>query len=205
MAADALTYSPSTSTLTCISTGGPVTSVSWRRDGVPIPSNSSTYTQSQIVVDTATATYHNLLSINSSNIRDYNGTFSCRASNSRGSSIETRARVSRKSILYCFIIISTFYYIAIVITGNRVFQLGETSGISCSTPVPVQSIQWLNGSNREIELREEAPVQELVLALTIAAHHNNSRYTCTVRANGGFTESTRISVITEGMMHIFFI
>ena len=37
-------------------------------------------------------------------------------------------------------------------------------------------------------------MQELVLALTIAAHHNNSRYTCTVRADDGFVESETITI-----------
>ena len=93
LSADSLSYSTSSGTLSCVSTGGPASTVSWRKDGVPI--TSSSYTQSQIVVDTETATYHNLLSISSSNIRDYNGTFSCTVSNSRGHSMEVSTTINR--------------------------------------------------------------------------------------------------------------
>ena len=85
---DALSYSPSNRILTCVSTGGPATTVTWRKDDDLIPLNSSTYTQSQVVMDTITATYHNLLSINSSDPRDTSGTFSCNVSNTRGNSME---------------------------------------------------------------------------------------------------------------------
>ena len=91
--ADSLSYSISSRTLSCVSTGGPASTVSWRKDSVPI--TSSSYTQSQIVVDTETATYHNLLSINSSNIRDYIGIFICRVNNSRGRSTEVSTIINR--------------------------------------------------------------------------------------------------------------
>ena len=81
----------------------------------------------------------------------------------------------------------------ITITGNRVYQLGETSGIRCSTEVPVQSIQWLDESSGVV--RQGTSVQELVLDLTIAARHNNSRYTCRV-SQGTFVASEMINIRT---------
>ena len=81
-----LSYSHSSRTLTCISTGGPANSVTIRKDGVTISPSSPSHQQSQRVVDTANATYHNLLSITSSDIRDYSGSFTCTVSNIRGSS-----------------------------------------------------------------------------------------------------------------------
>ena len=36
------------------------------------------------MIDGTSATYHNLLSINSPNLADYNGTFNCTISNVRG-------------------------------------------------------------------------------------------------------------------------
>ena len=83
---------------------------------------------------------------------------------------------------------------ALTITGNRVYQLGETSEIRCSTKVPVQSIQWLDGSSGVV--RQGTSVQELVLDLTIAASHNNSRYTCRV-SQGTFMESMMITIMTR--------
>ena len=86
-------------------------------------------------------------------------------------------------------------YTALTITGNRVYQLGETSVINCSTQaeVPVQSIQWLDESS--VVVRQGTSVQELVLDLTIAASHNNSRYTCRV-SQGTFMESRMINITT---------
>ena len=70
------------STLTCISSGGPATTVTWTRNNAPISETSAP--QQQQLTDTATATYHNLLIITSSDIRDYRGRFACTISNSRG-------------------------------------------------------------------------------------------------------------------------
>ena len=85
---------------------------------------------------------------------------------------------------------------AIYITGKRVFQLGETTAITCSTPVPVQSIQWLDESNSVV--REGTSVQELELDITIAASHNNTEYTCRVSFHGGLTASETITISTIG-------
>ena len=71
------------STLTCISSGGPATTILWSRDNYnALPSN----TQQQQLINTVNATYYNHLTITSSNIRDYTGKFRCRVSNSRGTS-----------------------------------------------------------------------------------------------------------------------
>ena len=89
---------------------------------------------------------------------------------------------------------------ALTITGNRVNQLGETSRIRCSTEVPVQSIQWLDGSSGVV--RQGTSVQELVLDLTIAASHNNSRYTCRV-SQGTFIGSQIITITTGCKKKLF--
>ena len=80
------------------------------------------------------------------------------------------------------------------ITGNRIYKLGETSEIICSTEDPMQSIQWLDGSSRVV--REGTSVQELVLNLTIADSHNNSRYTCRV-SQGTFIGEEMITINTK--------
>ena len=81
-----VSYSHTSQTLNCTSSGGPATNVTWRKDNVIIPLTSSTYQLSQRVADEATSTYHNLLSITSSNIEDHSGSFSCTVENNRGSS-----------------------------------------------------------------------------------------------------------------------
>ena len=82
------------------------------------------------------------------------------------------------------------YIIAISITGSRIVPLGERSRVMCYTPVPVESMQWLDESNRVV--REGMSVQELLLDINITAASNN--YTCRVRADGGFTRSERVTI-----------
>ena len=56
-----MSSSPVQFTLTCTSTGGPATSVTWTRDGGTVPYDS-THVLSQTVVDAGeTAKYHNTL------------------------------------------------------------------------------------------------------------------------------------------------
>ena len=72
-----LSYEPSTGTLICVSTGGPASQVKWNRRGAQ-------FKESQQMIDGPSATYHNLLFINSFNLADYTGTFNCTVSNVRG-------------------------------------------------------------------------------------------------------------------------
>ena len=81
-----LSYSRSSHTLNCTSTGGPVVDIIWRKDGYIISPSSPSHQQNQNLFDGVSATYHNFLSITSSDIRDYSGSFTCTVSNTRGSS-----------------------------------------------------------------------------------------------------------------------
>ena len=73
-----------TTTLTCTSTGGPPTSVTWRKNGIFV--NDTFFEQSQRVVNTENATYENILFSN--NIAYFIGAFACEVSNARGRAIE---------------------------------------------------------------------------------------------------------------------
>ena len=84
-----LTYNEQSRTLTCTSTGGPSTTVTWRRDGVVITLND-TYQQTKRVVDTVNGTYQTVLTINSSvSWNDIVGTYNCTVENIRGESSKT--------------------------------------------------------------------------------------------------------------------
>ena len=66
-------------TLTCVSQGGPATRVVWRRDGKEITQNS-TYSTSQIIVDTSSITVYN----NTLRVRGREGgVYRCAVSNSQ--------------------------------------------------------------------------------------------------------------------------
>ena len=103
-----LTYNTTLGVVTCISTIGPATTVTWSRSG-------SAYQQSKIVVDTVTAAYNNLLSITSSQISDYTGTFTCTVSNSRGSSSMTTGEFKCNIILT---ICSIFFLLTLFCCSN---------------------------------------------------------------------------------------
>ena len=76
-------------TLTCTSTGGPATTVTWRRDGVLITLNA-TYQQTKRLVDNVTSTYQTVLTIDPSvGWSKIAVTYNCTVENDRGKSSET--------------------------------------------------------------------------------------------------------------------
>ena len=85
---NSLTHNNRSRTLTCTSTGGPATTVTWRRDRVVI-TLSDTYQQTKRLVDAETGTYQTVLTINSSvGWSDIVGTYNCTVGNDRGESSE---------------------------------------------------------------------------------------------------------------------
>ena len=68
-------------TLTCTSTGGPATTVTWTKDGAVI-TPSTTHQQTQMIVDTVEGTYQNTVTI----AGHLYGLYSCMVENYRGSS-----------------------------------------------------------------------------------------------------------------------
>ena len=82
-----LTFDDQSRTLTCTSTGGPATTVTWRRDEVVITLNA-THQQTKSIVDPVNGTYQTLLTINSS-AGEIVGTYKCTVQNDRGESSET--------------------------------------------------------------------------------------------------------------------
>ena len=70
---------PPVFTLTCTSTGGPATTVSWRRDGIVLTDNSNNSITSQILFDAVTATYSHTLRVTGR----LAGEYQCRVSNIR--------------------------------------------------------------------------------------------------------------------------
>ena len=77
---------PPVFTLTCTSTGGPATTVSWRRDGTML-SDDSTYTITSQVTDSETATYTHTLTVTGRLVGEYQ----CSVSNIRTPSGSSRS------------------------------------------------------------------------------------------------------------------
>ena len=75
-----LHFDRNSTTLTCTSTGGPPTTVTWRKNGVPV--DLSLYEQSQRLIDPMEATYQSVLF--NDNVTIFVGeTFTCEVSNAR--------------------------------------------------------------------------------------------------------------------------
>ena len=84
-----LTFDDQSRILTCTSTGGPATTVTWRRDGVVITLNA-THQQTKRLVDPGNGTYQTVLTIDPSvGWSDIVGTYNCTVENDRGESSET--------------------------------------------------------------------------------------------------------------------
>ena len=180
-----LQYDFARRTLTCISSGGPVTTAIWtREDNRPFQS-----TQKEELINIETATYHNLLTITGNNIRDYSGRYICRVGNDRGSSF-TRSLFINGELWQNHFSHNIYSYldssIATGIFGDRQYELGETTSITCSTPVPVQSIQWVNVSTRSIIGSPE-------LSILIDPSSEGMMYRCDIR-DGSFRESETITI-----------
>ena len=77
-----LVYNRSTLTLTCTSTGGPATTVTWRKNGALVEVDGTSYSQSKQVIDSAMGTYNSQLTFGDQSSAV--GNFYCTVSNSRG-------------------------------------------------------------------------------------------------------------------------
>ena len=73
-------FDRNSTTLTCTSTGGPSTTVSWRKNNAAV--NLSVYEQSQRLVNAESAMYENVLF--NADIANFVGRFTCEVSNARG-------------------------------------------------------------------------------------------------------------------------
>ena len=70
---------PPVFTLTCISTGGPATTVTWKRDGTMLSDDNTYSITSQVLTDTVTATYTHTLTVTGRLVGEYQ----CSVSNIR--------------------------------------------------------------------------------------------------------------------------
>ena len=80
-----MVFDKNSTTLTCTSTGGPPTTVVWKKSNILV--NTSIYEQTQRLIFTENSTYENVLF--NSDIANFVGSFTCEVSNARGSDSET--------------------------------------------------------------------------------------------------------------------
>ena len=88
-------YDSQSQTFTCVSSGGPATTVSWMRDGSTLLADGTTYETSQILTESSTATYENRLSIVSKS-DSLSGRYTCSVVNRGGSDSQERDQISKR-------------------------------------------------------------------------------------------------------------
>jgi len=84
-------------TLTCISTGGPVTTFSWRRDGALVTNNISYNIAPQRVTNAENGTYTHILTVTGRRP----GQYECSVANNRPSMDARNLTVESKSTYLC--------------------------------------------------------------------------------------------------------
>ena len=109
-----LLFDGNTTTLVCTSTGGPPTTVTWRRNGAFV--DGSIYWQTQIVMDSVTATYENILGADE--IRDFTGAFTCEVSNIWGVDQQTLSLVDGTTVIIKYTGIVIIDHLCVVSTPS---------------------------------------------------------------------------------------
>ena len=69
---------------------------------------------------------------------------------------------------------------AINITGNRFYELGSITNLLCSTPVEVQTIQWIAVDDSNRIVTQSMTTVQLILNASVMDSSNNTRYMCRV-------------------------
>ena len=132
-------------------------------------------------MNATTSTYNNLLIVISSDVENYNGSFSCTVSNRRSS--QTQLLDINGILGYVKFILIMVMFSDLVITGNeRPHQISSSVNIICSSDLAVQTIRWLNNSDNRQELFSNSGEQQLLLPIErVTSSLSNTMYTCEVR------------------------
>ena len=95
-----ISYDRQALVLTCSSSGRPIDSVTWFKDGSVIRGNSSVFSQTQTITDRVTATYQHILSNGSA--ADFVGRFTCEVR--YGSGVTASRNLALNGVLYISIV-----------------------------------------------------------------------------------------------------
>ena len=152
---ESLSYKPLTTqeastpgfTLTCTSTGGPASTVTWTKDCTPVP-NDVNHLQSQTLLDGDTGTYQSVLTVTGP---DY-GEYKCIVTNSKASAASTGYTItavgtspsgSTSCKLQCMMKHTSYIYIIIIHVRYNLFvhMWYATVGLSFGTFLQVFKLQ----------------------------------------------------------------
>ena len=182
-----------TCSLICTSFGGPVTAVSWKKIGTNF--TESTYPQTQMIVSTENATYKSILRIPDVSIENYDATYECLVSNSRGndpSVITLEGKCTVIIMLKVMTIQYMFHHVAVeIVHWNLTVSHIET--LVCITAIEVDEIEWLDSDGEAIVTKSSTKELHLIF-VPVNASINNRHYTCRANKSGSVNRTVTLSV-----------
>ena len=189
-----LDYDRASLTLMCISSGGPVDSVTWMKDGSLITGNSSTFSLTQTIINTISSTYHHILS--SSNSSNFVGNFACIIRDAVGNS-NSRTRAFNGMLCVLISMVHNYYYDMVlgIKISNDPFVVGSRAVVNCSSDSGVvDRIEWVSMEGEL--LVSDTSIQQLKLVLDpVRDDLHRSNFTCIVtRNNIGFNQTLSLAV-----------
>ena len=101
-----IAYNGISNTLVCTSTGGPATTVTWRKDNDAIDIGPG-FNTLQIITNTTEATYENVLQLNGT-LDGIIGSYSCNVSNVKSTQVAVYTIQGKHSFLHTHIIVLPF-------------------------------------------------------------------------------------------------
>ena len=152
-----LTYDNQSRTFTCTSTGGPATTVTWKRDGAVITLNA-TYQQTKRVVDPVTGTYQTVLTVDPSvSQSDIVGAYECTVENTRGRSSVTRIVADNGELMHALFVRTREIMYHHQIIFLFICQIKVKHMITCAM-TPAAS-PWVQGFGGQVSLNDLCQAQ----------------------------------------------
>ena len=170
-----LLFNRNSTTLTCESTGGPPTTINWKKDGIAV--NLSTYEQSQRLVNAESATYENTLF--SDDVANFVGTFTCEVRNA-GGAVEETVELRGASV------------------AHDQFVVCHSATIKCFSHIPAIRIEWLNEETGAL-LASATSTQQLDLEFSLVNDSiHGQEFVCQVTRDGGTIKRDSFTVNVDG-------
>ncbi len=181
--------------LICLSAGGPVNRVTWRRNNQLLMIDDTRYEQIQTIVDAKSVLYNNTL--NSDSNENLVGIFTCIVQNIRGSdsmTISTNGRLCNHNS----IILIYKCFIGVVIRDlAETYMVGINVTITCHSDTATDRMEWL--TNNGTVIFTETLTQQLDLHFTpVNDSVHGCIYVCRVTRKTNETVEQNFTMNVEG-------
>ena len=182
-----------------MSSGGPVTIVTWKRNNQKLTIDGNRYQQTQMIVHSENATYDSILYSNDASCLV--GVFTCTVENARGSdnmTISTNGKLSKSIANSSFhIILCICKILGVVIENADNYTLGSDATITCRSDTATEGIEWLTQERTIIVYESNATQLNLTFTPVNDSIHGQV-YICRVIRNDSDTPEQNFTMNVEG-------